>query len=1122
MRVLQQTFFILFLIACVCNAYSDDVIITQEFSTAECYKPLNLSITFPNTDTITNPFNPAEVDITVAFFAPNGRMQKVKGFWDGSKWCVRFSPSDAGEWTYSVSVRGSVGNYNSNWKTFDVARGLLSGPIKCESQTTRYLTYADGTPFLGAGINRPWLIDDPVYGVAGGLDALFSDMQNSGVNILGLWLAPWDLSLQTQTTGPYSYDMTRAASLDALLEKAATYDIKIILTIWPHDSLRSPAHPYYPGFTSSTNWEYDEWGRGNAFNELSSCNDFVTDATSWEAQTRLYRYIIARYSAYESLGMWATVSEADFTDAFKNNEATFNTWHSKLVNYFKDNDEYAHPITASLSHMGSQTWSENANVDIAQLHTYNLITDTNPLYTEAANDAKHLTDTYSAPSFIGEIGTTDDAKREDLIHFSAWASYAAGSIINPMNWGDGQTFDDLPISDLAEIGRAKEFFSSQINGLSIRETQGVTPIVDLGANRAWGINATDNSLGLGYLLRLAPSVGATVSINLPFANDTYNIEWVNPFDGSLIQIDTKTVSDGTLAITTPSLPSPGTDIAWRISPNTNTIRAKIQATPETTVQHNAVNLYATSWSPNQNIVSTTWSIDDGTTYSGTAIEHVFTTAGNHDITCVIVDDTANTQTVSHTITVQSPPVIIIDNDGKCTGNAPYTAAFDASASTDDTSPPSFKWHTSAQDIYTTQSVSTFSITEITTQKMFLVATDDDENTDGVLCYATSNPVINGLSVWYSPTTTNAPVQVYLSSKEASDASYAWDFGDGISESNNTATATHAWTASGTYTLSVVATDSYANTVSTTTLIEVTGITASVSSELVINFARSKLYENRDDKIMLSCVIPSLKNYNKATSTMSITISSGTNSSIIEFPQSSQRNVRCHIVWRNSKNYAVLSKKTGELNITTSKELCADLGITIGETPTRDWNISVGIAGENWDDDITLHCKTSAGAETGRTKKERVNSEFSVLSTRAHQGREGYRLSIYGTFNPISTITPTTIDIGIGDMHRYIGNSLVYDAETKTEIPASHAVIRNSRGQWIYHAPRRKDVESIKFASLAYNTGKWEIHTGIVQLETLGIPSGATEITLPLSIRAGTFHGFANITLNRKDANSDWR
>ena len=146
------------------------------------WHPVSVSFNGPNANESDNSPNPfLDYRLNVTFSGPGGQSYQVPGFFDGNGsgggngnvWRVRFSPDQAGEWSYSASLRSGTNvaiNLNSNAGTgvnlsgangsFIVsdldsnAPGFLNvGRLEYTSQ--HYLKFRDGPYWIKGGVDSP-------------------------------------------------------------------------------------------------------------------------------------------------------------------------------------------------------------------------------------------------------------------------------------------------------------------------------------------------------------------------------------------------------------------------------------------------------------------------------------------------------------------------------------------------------------------------------------------------------------------------------------------------------------------------------------------------------------------------------------------------------------------------------------------------------------------------------------------------------------------------------------------------------------------------------------------------------------------------------------------------------
>ncbi|MBN1269937.1 MAG: DUF5060 domain-containing protein, partial [Kiritimatiellae bacterium] len=428
-----------------------------------------------------NPYNPHLVDLRAAFTSPSGRVWNVNGFYmedegdaygDGD-WQIRFAPGETGTWSYRVMVGNELGGDTSTVSTFTCVPSDRHGWVRVSDDDPHYLEHDDDSPFIGIGYCHCWDGDD---------EGIFSECEKYGINMIHWWMAAWDTLLTVKPADPGdtwresssydTYEQGRAVELDRVVGHAEKHGVKLVFTIWPHDSIRDFNHHKWR-INGSWQKAFDqkfsepEW-YVNAFSELDNPpmnQKFFYDPEYREYQDRLYRYIIARWGYSEAIGTWALASELfgtyansanciDYQGKWATNKAAafgenpyLNMdmdqcdgndytipWLEYIHGYFRDNDPFGHPTTASYG--TDEYWAEGFPVvDIPQIHTYadlySWITPPNTV----ARYHHYLRDEYNKPSFMGEIGTVEWKLFEpDYVRVTAWPGICSGGAITPMMW----------------------------------------------------------------------------------------------------------------------------------------------------------------------------------------------------------------------------------------------------------------------------------------------------------------------------------------------------------------------------------------------------------------------------------------------------------------------------------------------------------------------------------------------------------------------------------------------------------------------------------------------------------------------------------------------------------------
>lgn len=221
------------------------------------------------------------------------------------------------------------------------------------------------------------------------------------------------------------------------------------------------------------------------------------------------------------------------------------------------------------------------------------------------------------------------------------------------------------------------------------------------------------------------------------------------------------------------------------------------------------------------IVAWNWDFGDGTTASGSAVDHVFTAAGIYPVTLTVTDANSDTAVSHTTVTVATVassgnllPIADIKTDST-SGTVPFTVQFDASSSLDeDGTIVSYDWDFGDGTSQSGESVShSYSVSG--TYTVTLTVTDDEGGVGKattVIDAAGTDGTVNAkpvAAIAADATTGIAPFAVSFDGGNSSDldgsiVAYAWDFGDGTTSTGSF--CQHQFTSPGTYTVQLTVTD----------------------------------------------------------------------------------------------------------------------------------------------------------------------------------------------------------------------------------------------------------------------------------------------------------------------------
>ena len=224
------------------------------------------------------------------------------------------------------------------------------------------------------------------------------------------------------------------------------------------------------------------------------------------------------------------------------------------------------------------------------------------------------------------------------------------------------------------------------------------------------------------------------------------------------------------------------------------------------------------------IISYRWDFGDGTTSTGPVVEHTYSTPGNYTVTLIVSDETADSAPATLLIDVTNAAPIAYIN-GPPTVHWRQSIWFDATMSTDPDWDPivSYRWDlgdgtTSTEPMVGHRYAAPGSYT------VTLVVSDGiTESAPATLTVEVTNtaPVAD----FYQPPPTHWGHSIVFDALMSTDpdwdpiVSYHWDFGDGTTSTEPM--VEHTYAAPGSYTVTLVVSDAFADSAPVTRTVEVT-------------------------------------------------------------------------------------------------------------------------------------------------------------------------------------------------------------------------------------------------------------------------------------------------------------
>jgi hypothetical protein len=525
----------------------------------------------------TNPYDPNDIRLDARFTSPSGKNVTIPGFYyqdfeldlsgprdlvtptGESSWRVRFTPDEAGEWSYHIlATTLESGTVRSPAHSFTVTESDKHGFVRLDPRNPRYLAFDDGTPYFAVGENMGWYGNGGMVDYQTWLDALHT----AGGNFIRVWMPAWGFGIEWNDTGLGHYDARQdeAYRLDTLMDMADERGIYIMLTLINHGQ-----------YSTSTNPEWD----ANPFNAanggpLETPGEFATNPEAGRLWNQRLRYIAARWGYSTNIMAWEWWNEINWTPLV--NRDLLAPWVSRSAAYLKTVDPYNHLTTHSGSPVGDEVvWEQ---MDFVQAHRYNM--------TDLLMDFNLTISDWRAqypdkPFLMGEFGNSGGPSEYDLegvlLHLGLWAAPMNGAFGTGMTWWwDSYVHPNHLYDQFAGI--AAFFADEDLAAYDYRPTE--AQVNREARSRVYGMQTdqrallwitsrryTETELLKQYTQNLRDGVANPLDISFPevtdailtlngLADSEYTLEWWNTFTGEIDHTETITVSDGIANVTVPA------------------------------------------------------------------------------------------------------------------------------------------------------------------------------------------------------------------------------------------------------------------------------------------------------------------------------------------------------------------------------------------------------------------------------------------------------------------------------------------------------------------------------------------------------------------------------------------
>jgi hypothetical protein len=413
----------------------------------------------------TNPFDAREIALNMILRNPDGQQVFLPCYFESgdkknSKWKARFSPRQAGEFTYHFELFIDGNKKAESVKNQFVAmESDKDGFLHTDDFWT--LRFDSGKPFRGIGENIGWesrSFEDPKWNY----DYLLPVLSNNGANFFRCWMAPnnfpleWKIVKDTKryTDSDEYFNPGGIKRLDEVIEMLDSLNLYVMIAFDSHNALME-----------GNQWEIHNYNKANG-GPAEHPAEFFTLQESREKYKNRLRYIVARWGYSPNIAAWEFFNEID-NAAYARHDSiiiphdAITDWHREMASYLKEIDPYDHMVTTSVSHREIEGLYALEELDLNQMHIYKRTK-------QIPEGIMQYTEMYNKPFSWGEFGYEWDWNKdfskiaEEFDHdfkIGLWYGLFHPTPVLPMTWW-WEFFDERGMTD---------YFNSvsEINGLML-------------------------------------------------------------------------------------------------------------------------------------------------------------------------------------------------------------------------------------------------------------------------------------------------------------------------------------------------------------------------------------------------------------------------------------------------------------------------------------------------------------------------------------------------------------------------------------------------------------------------------------------------------------------------------
>ncbi len=414
--------------------------VTPESTSVGIYEKFEATVQL--TAGYTNPYDYDDIMVRASFTAPSGKVDIMEGFFmqhytlntntgnitptGTSSFTIRYSPSELGNYSYTVTCINKIGNTTTSTFNFTSVASSAKGFVR--KNTSNYLNFDNGQQYIMIGQNMGWQQNNKYLNFKTWTDK----MAANNANFIRLWQCAWGLGIEWSGT-PYDglkrYSQVNSFYTDKLLDECKAKDIYMMLCINHHGMVSSTVNP---------NWNENPYKSTNGGPCVNTWDYFI-NATAKALHKNRLRYIVARWGYSRNIMSWELFNEVEWTDQFSTYKTQIKDWHQEMAQYLKEKDPLKHLVTTSYAHddQDPATWNL-PEMDFTQTHYYNSAAN---VETVLVGGIKNYLTSFNKPTYTGEFGINASSSNLSTIdpngthiHNSVWATLFGGGMGAGSSW----------------------------------------------------------------------------------------------------------------------------------------------------------------------------------------------------------------------------------------------------------------------------------------------------------------------------------------------------------------------------------------------------------------------------------------------------------------------------------------------------------------------------------------------------------------------------------------------------------------------------------------------------------------------------------------------------------------